>query len=406
MIVLVLNCGSSSIKYQVIDMSNDSKLLAKGLVERVGLPDGILTHKPEGKEKYEVFEPIPDHNVGINLILDTLVDKEHGVISSINDIVAVGHRVAHGGEFFTESSLIDARVKSEIEKCIELAPLHNPANLKGILSMEKLLPGIPQVAVFDTSFHQGMPNFSYLYALPYEYYEKYKVRRYGFHGTSHKYVAQKACRILGMDFEKVKIITCHLGNGASIAAIKYGKSVDTSMGFTPVEGLIMGTRSGDVDAGVLLFLAEKENLSIKQVNDVVNKKSGVLGISGLSSDMRDLEDASAAGNERAQLAIDMYYYRVKKYVGAYAAVMDGVDLIIFTGGIGENDPFIRAHVSEAIDFMGVDFDAEANKGVRGKDKVLTKPNSRVKVMTVTTNEELVIATDTANIVSKIKKTVK
>lgn len=403
MIVLVLNCGSSSIKYQVIDMSNDSRLLAKGLVERVGLADGILTHKPEGKEKYEVFEPIPDHNVGINLILDALVDKEHGVIKSINEIVAVGHRVAHGGEFFTESSLIDARVKSEIEKCIELAPLHNPANLKGILSMEKLLPGVPQVAVFDTSFHQTMPNFSYLYAIPYEYYNKYKIRRYGFHGTSHKYVAQKACRILDLDFNSVKIITCHLGNGASICAIKNGKSVDTSMGFTPVEGLIMGTRSGDVDPGILLFLAEKENLSIQQVNDVVNKKSGVQGISGLSSDMRDLENAAAKGNDRAQLAIDMYYYRVKKYVGAYAAIMDGVDLIIFTGGIGENDDNIRAHVSEAIDFMGVDFDVEANKGVRGKDKLLTKPNSRVKVMSITTNEELVIATDTATIVSNIKK---
>jgi len=402
MIVLVLNCGSSSIKYQVIDMGNDSKLLAKGLLERVGLADGVLTHKPEGKEKYEVFEPIPDHNHGINMILEVLVDKKYGVISSINEIKAVGHRVAHGGEFFTESSLINEKVKSEIEKCIELAPLHNPANLKGILAMEKLLPGIPQVAVFDTSFHQSMPNFSYLYALPYEYYDKYKVRRYGFHGTSHKYVAQKACRILGMDFEKSKIITCHLGNGASIAAIKYGKSVDTSMGFTPVEGLMMGTRSGDVDAGIILFLAEKENLSIKQVNDVINKKSGVQGISGISSDMRDLELAAAKGNERAQLAIDMYYYRVKKYVGAYAAVMDGVDLIIFTGGIGENDDNIRAHVSEAIDFMGVDFDAEANKGVRGQDKVLTKPNSRVKVMSITTNEELVIATDTVNIVAEIK----
>jgi len=402
MIVLVLNCGSSSIKYQVIDMGNDSKLLAKGLLERVGLADGILTHKPEGKEKYEVFEPIPDHNHGINMILEVLVDKKYGVISSINEIKAVGHRVAHGGEFFTESSLVNDKVKSEIEKCIELAPLHNPANLKGILAMEKLLPGVPQVAVFDTSFHQSMPNFSYLYGIPYEYYDKYKIRRYGFHGTSHKYVAQKACRILGMDFEKSKIITCHLGNGASIAAIKYGKSIDTSMGFTPVEGLMMGTRSGDVDAGVLLFLAEKENLSIKQVNDVINKKSGVQGISGLSSDMRDLEIASAKGNERAQLAIDMYYYRVKKYVGAYAAVMDGVDLIIFTGGIGENDDNIRAHVSEAIDFMGVDFDADANKGVRGQDKILTKPNSRVKVMSITTNEELVIATDTANIVSKHK----
>lgn len=384
-------------------MANDSKLLAKGLVERVGLADGILTHKPEGKDKYEVSLPIPDHTVGINLILEALVDKKHGVISSLNDINAVGHRVAHGGEFFTESSFIDEHVKSEIEKCIELAPLHNPANLKGILSMEKLLPGIPQVAVFDTSFHQSMPNFSYLYALPYEYYEKYKVRRYGFHGTSHKYVAQKACKMLGLDFNKTKIITCHLGNGASVCAIKNGKSVDTSMGFTPVEGLVMGTRSGDIDAGIILFLAEKENLSIKQVNDLINKKSGVLGVSGLSSDMRDLEMAAAKGEERAKLAIDMFYYRVKKYVGAYAAIMDGVDLIIFTGGIGENDDNIRAHVSEAIDFMGVDFDAEANKGVRGKDKLLTKPNSRVKVMAITTNEELVIATDTANIVSNFKK---
>lgn len=384
-------------------MSNDSKLLAKGLVERVGLADGVLTHKVDGKDKYEIFEPIPDHTVGINLILDTLVDKEVGVLKSINDIVAVGHRAVQGGESITESCLIDAHLKSEIERCIELAPLHNPANLKGMIAMEKLLPNVPQVAVFDTSFHQTMPKASYLYAIPYEYYEKYRIRRYGFHGTSHKYVAQKACGILGMDFNNSKIITCHLGNGASITAIKNGKSVDTSMGFTPVEGLIMGTRSGDVDAGVLLFLAEKENLSIKQVNDVVNKKSGVLGISGLSSDMRDLEDASAAGNERAQLAIDMYYYRVKKYVGAYAAVMDGVDLIVFTGGIGENDPLIRAHVSEAIDFMGVDFDAEANKGVRGKDKLLTKPDSRVKVMVITTNEELVIATETAEIVSKLKK---
>jgi acetate kinase len=403
MIVLVLNCGSSSIKYQVIDMAHESKLLAKGIVERIGLPDAILTHKPEGKEKYETTTSIPDHTTGINLILKTLVDSNYGVIGSLNDIVAVGHRVAHGGEFFTQSSLIDERVKSEIEKCIELAPLHNPANLKGILSMEKLLPGVPQVAVFDTSFHQTMPKHAYLYAIPYEYYEKRKIRRYGFHGTSHKYVAQKACRILGVDFEKQKIITCHLGNGASIAAIQYGKSVDTSMGFTPVEGLIMGTRSGDVDPGILLYLAEKENLSIKEVNDLVNKKSGVMGISGLSSDMRDLECAAAEGNERAQLALDMYYYRVKKFVGSYAAAMDGVDILIFTGGIGENDALLREKVSVALDFMGIDFDVDANRGVRGKDKLLTKPTSRVKVMAITTNEELVIATDTANIVSSLKK---
>ncbi len=403
MIILVLNCGSSSIKYQLLNMAHEGELLAKGIVERVGFTDAILTHKPEGKDRYEVVTSIPDHTTGINLILEALVNEKHGVIKSLNEIKAVGHRVAHGGEFFTKSSLIDDFTKSEIEKCIELAPLHNPANLKGILSMEKLLPGIPQVAVFDTSFHQTMPKHAYLYAIPYEYYDKYKIRRYGFHGTSHKFVAQKACRILGVDFEKQKIITCHLGNGASIAAIKNGKSVDTSMGFTPVEGLIMGTRSGDIDAGVLLYLAEKENLNLKQVNDVINKKSGVLGISGLSSDMRDLENAAAQGNERAQLALDMYYYRVKKYVGAYAAAMDGVDLIIFTGGIGENDPILREKVSTAIDFMGIDFDIDANRGVRGKDKLLTKPNSRVKVMVITTNEELVIATDTANIVKELKK---
>jgi acetate kinase len=403
MIVLVLNCGSSSIKFQVIDMCEKEKLLAKGIVERVGFKDGILTLKPEGKDKYEVVTDIPDHTVGINLILDALVDKNHGVIESLQEIKAVGHRVAHGGEFFTTSSLINERVKSEIEKCIELAPLHNPANLKGILSMETLLPGVPQVAVFDTSFHQTMPSYAYLYALPYEYYDKYKVRRYGFHGTSHKFVAMKACKILGVEFEKQKIITCHLGNGASVAAIQYGKSIDTSMGFTPVEGLIMGTRSGDLDAGILLYLAEKENLSIKQVNDVINKKSGVCGISGLSSDMRDLENAAEKGNERAQLALDMYYYRVKKYVGAYAAAMDGVDIVIFTGGIGENDSILREKVSVALDFMGIDFDVDANRGVRGKDKLLTKPESRVKVMAITTNEELVIASDTAVIVARSKK---
>ncbi len=403
MIVLVLNCGSSSIKFQVIDMCEKEKLLAKGIVERVGLTDGILTLKPEGKDKYETVRDIPDHTVGINLILEALVNPIHGVISSLSEIKAVGHRVAHGGEFFTESTLITDKVKYEIEKCIELAPLHNPANLKGILSMEQLLPGVPQVAVFDTSFHQTMPNYSYLYALPYEYYENFKIRRYGFHGTSHKFVANKACKILGVDFNSQKIISCHLGNGASIAAIKNGKSVDTSMGLTPVEGLIMGTRCGDIDPGILLYIADKENLNLKGVNDLINKKSGVMGISGLSSDMRDLELAAEKGNERAQLALDMYYYRVKKYIGSYAAAMDGVDLIIFTGGIGENDSILRENVGTSLHFMGVDFDAEGNKGVRGKDKLLTKPESRVKVMVITTNEELVIASDTAVIVAHAKK---
>lgn len=403
MVILVLNCGSSSIKYQLIDMISEvsNNLLAKGLVERIGLTDGILSHRATGKDKFEVTKSIPDHTIGINMILEALVDKNHGVISSLKDIAAVGHRVAHGGEFFTESVLINAKVKEEIEKCIELAPLHNPANLKGILSMENLLPGVPQVAVFDTSFHQSMPPHSYLYAIPYKFYEKYKIRRYGFHGTSHKFVAQKACKLVNLDFDNSKIITCHLGNGASVTAIQNGKSLDTSMGFTPVDGLIMGTRCGTVDPGVLLYLAEKENLNLKGVNDIINKQSGVQGISGISSDMRDIECAAANGNERAILALDMYYFRVTKFVGAYAAVMGGVDLIVFTGGIGENDPILREKVSTMLGFMGVDFDAEANNGVRGKDKLLTKPNSRAKVMVITTDEELVIATDTRSIVSKL-----
>jgi acetate kinase len=403
MIVLVLNCGSSSIKYQVIDMCEKEKLLAKGIVERIGITDGILTHKPEGKERMELVKDIPDHTVGIDLILKALVDEKNGVIKSLDEIKAVGHRVAHGGEFFTESSFITEKVKHEIEKCIELAPLHNPANLKGILSMESLLPGVPQVAVFDTSFHQTMPKHAYMYGIPYEYYENFKIRKYGFHGTSHKFVAKKACKILGLDFEKLKIITCHLGNGASIAAIKNGKSVDTSMGFTPVDGLLMGTRCGSIDPGVLLYIAERENLNFKGISDLINKKSGVAGISGLSSDMRDLENAAAEGHERAKLALDMYDYRVTQFVGSYAAIMGGVDLIIFTGGIGENDSVLREEVCAPLDFMGIDFDRDANRGVRGKDKLLTKPNSKVKVMAITTNEELVIASDTAYIVSRMKK---
>ncbi|MDD2279101.1 MAG: acetate kinase [Bacteroidales bacterium] len=403
MIILVLNCGSSSIKYQVIDMGENQELLAKGIVERIGLTDGILTHKPEGKERYEIVKDIPDHTVGINLILKALIDPNHGIISSLDEIKAVGHRVAHGGEFFTASSLVDDKVKHEIEKCIELAPLHNPANLKGIISMENLLTGVPQVAVFDTSFHQTIPSHAYLYAIPYEYYENLKIRKYGFHGTSHKFVAQKACKLVGLEFEKSKIITCHLGNGASIAAIKNGKSVDTSMGFTPVDGLIMGTRCGSIDPGVLLYIAERESLNFKGISDLINKKSGVCGISGLSSDMRDLENAAAEGHERAKLALEMYSYRVKQYIGSYAASMDGVDLIIFTGGIGENDTSLRENVSASLTFMGVDFDSAANREARGKDMLLTKPKSKVKVMSITTNEELVIASDTAQIVGKIKK---
>lgn len=397
--ILVLNCGSSSIKYQLLNMGGEEHvLIAKGLVERIGLKDGILTHKPSEKDSFEKVDDIPDHTVGINLILEAITDSVHGVINDLSEISAVGHRVAHGGEFFTKSALVTEEVKSGIEKCIELAPLHNPANLKGIMSMEKLLPGIPQVAVFDTSFHQTMPAKSYLYAIPYDYYNKYKIRRYGFHGTSHKFVAEKACNIEGVDFNNSKIITCHLGNGASICAIENGKSVETSMGFTPVDGLIMGTRCGTVDPGVLLYLADKEELNLKGINNLINKDSGVAGISGVSSDMRDLENAASEGNERAQLALEMYYHRVCKFIGAYAAIMNGVDMIIFTGGIGENDTVLREKVSTQLSFMGVDFDPAANKGVRGKDKLLSKPESKVKVMTITTNEELVIARDTKEIV--------
>jgi acetate kinase len=396
--ILVLNCGSSSIKYQLIDMSNNADLLAKGLLERIGMENAELTHQPKNKDKFKLTKNIPDHQIGINLILLTLKDPVHGVIKNENEIYAVGHRVAHGGENFKQSVRITDFVKKDIEKCIELAPLHNPANLKGITSMEAILPKVPQVAVFDTSFHQTMEPKAYLYGIPYEYYEKYRIRRYGFHGTSHKFVAQKACDILGLNFEKVNIITCHLGNGASVAAIKKGKSVDTSMGFTPVEGLMMGTRCGDVDLGITLFLAEKEDLSIKETNDLFNKKSGIVGISGVSSDMRDVENAADAGNERAKVALEMYDYRVKKYIGAYAAAMGGADLVIFTGGIGENACSTRSGICKDMEFMGIDFDFEKNKGLRGVDALISKENSKTKVMVVTTNEELVIATDTYNIV--------
>ena len=396
--ILVLNCGSSSIKYQLIELSEESDLKAKGLLDRIGLPTSELTHQVTGKEKHKIVQDIPDHQVGIDLILRTLKDPVHGVIQDENEIVAVGHRVAHGGENFKTSALITDDVKKEIEKCIELAPLHNPANLKGILSIEAILPHVPQVAVFDTSFHQSMPAYSYLYAIPYEFYEKYKIRRYGFHGTSHKYVARKACRFLGKDFTNLKIITCHLGNGSSVAAIRNGESLDTSMGFTPLEGLMMGTRSGDVDLGVLLFLAEKENLSIADTNAMFNKRSGVCGISGISFDMRDVEQAAGNGSMRAQLSLDMYAYRVKKYIGAYAAAMSGVDLIIFAGGIGENDVDTRNRILDGLGFLGVDFDAERNR-VRGKEAILTRPGSRVVAMVMPTNEELVIAIDTYNIVT-------
>ncbi|MDA3891067.1 MAG: acetate kinase [Salinivirgaceae bacterium] len=402
MVVLVLNCGSSSIKYQLLDMANieDPEIKALGVIERIGLEDGFLIHRPKGEGKFKFTNDIPNHEVGINLILDALVSRAHGVIEDITEIKAIGHRVAHGGEYFTKSVIIDESVKQKIDKLSDLAPLHNPAHLAGINSMEKVLPNVPQVAVFDTSFHQTMPPESFLYAIPYEYYLKHKVRRYGFHGTSHKYVAEKACEFLGLDFHNSRLITCHLGNGASIAAIKDGKSRDTSMGFTPVEGLIMGTRVGNLDAGALLYLMEKENLDIQGINDLINKRSGILGISGISSDMRDIEEAAwNKKDERALLALTMYHQRVKRFIGAFAAEIGGCDAIIFTGGVGENGPESREDICSGLEFMGVGFDKKANEGVRGKSTLLSKPDSRVKVAIIPTNEEKVIATETVKVLN-------
>ena len=399
MVILVLNCGSSSIKYQVIDMeAAGSNLLAKGLVERIGLAEGDLTHKPVGKNRFELHRPIPDHTTGIRLVLDALTDAEHGVIASLDEVKAVGHRVAHGGEFFAESTLVTEEVKEKIRALFEIAPLHNPANLEGILSIEKVLPGTPQVAVFDTSFHQTIPAINYMYALPYAYYEKYRVRKYGFHGTSHKFVAAKGAALAGLDLAHSKIVTCHIGNGASVTAVLDGKSFDTSMGFSPVDGLVMGTRCGAVDPSAVTFIGDKEGMSYDQLNAMMNKQTGVQGLTGLSSDMRDIDKAYHEGDERAILARDMYFNRIKKFVGEYAAEMGGLDLIVFTGGVGENSDEMREGVCRGLEFMGVEFDAEANKGARGTDKILSTAASRVKVAMIATDEELVIATDTFNLV--------
>lgn len=392
--VLVLNCGSSSIKYQLLNMDAEPILLAKGIVEKIGLTYGSFTYKPEGKEKVVLEQPIADHSVGMDLILKALVDPKNGVLKSLEEINAVGHRVAHGGEYFSESVRVDEETKAKIKALAEIAPLHNPANLKGIETMEQLLPSVPQVAVFDTSFHQTLPKKAFIYGIPYEFYEKYGVRRYGFHGTSHKFVAEKACRLLGWNVAEKKIITCHLGNGASITAIDRGQSVDTSMGFTPVAGLVMGTRAGDLDLGALLYICEKEGLDLNQANTLVNKKSGVQGISGVSSDFRELTTASEAGNERAQLALDVFIYNVKKYIGAYAAVLNGVDLVIFTGGIGENDQPVRQAVCRDMDYLGIRIDEELNMATKSKDMILSTDDAATKVMVITTDEELVIAMDT------------
>ncbi len=397
--ILVLNCGSSSIKYQLFDIEK-KLVIEKGIVEKIGFKESIIKYKRRDGDKLVINEEIPNHTIGIEKILNLLIDKDYGSLKSFDEIDAVGHRVVHGAEKFNSSVLITDEVVKKMEECIDLAPLHNPPNLKGIAAIKKILPNIPQVGVFDTAFHQTMPDYAYMYAIPYELYEKYSIRRYGFHGTSHRYVSQRACEILNLDFKKQKIITCHLGNGASIAAVDHGKSVDTSMGLTPVEGLMMGTRTGDLDLGVMFYIMNKENLDVKAANTLVNKQSGVLGVSGVSSDMREVENAEGKGNERAKLALNMYHYRVKKYIGAYAAAMGGVNIIVFTGGIGENGPETREEICKGFEFLGLDFDPNANEGIRGKEVVISKSSSKVTAIVVPTDEELVIAQDTFEIISK------
>ena len=390
--VLVLNCGSSSIKYKLFNMDTHT-VMVQGGVEKIGLPDSFLQIKLSNGEKVKIEQPMPEHTIGIQLILNSLVDEQIGCIASLEEIQAVGHRVVHGGEKFNKSVLITPEVKEMIVKCVELAPLHNPANLKGIEAIETALPGVPQVAVFDTAFHQTMPDEAYMYAIPYELYEKYAIRRYGFHGTSHRYVSARVCEYLGIDPNTTKVITAHIGNGGSCTAVLNGKSVDTSMGLTPLEGLMMGTRAGDMDLGAATYIMEKENLSTTEFSNLMNKKSGLLGVSGVSSDARDIENAVQAGNERADLARRIFIYRVKKYIGAYAAAMNGVDVIVFTGGIGENDAYIRAEVTKGLTYLGIDFD-ESKNAVRGEEAILTTPESKVKVCIIPTDEEWMIASDT------------
>ena len=395
--ILVLNCGSSSLKYQLIDMSNE-EVLCVGLVERIGIEGSVLKQEKDGVEgKLIVEQPMKNHQDAIKLVLDAVVDPRYGGVKDIKEVEAVGHRVVHGGEKFAGSVLITDEVKAALEECIELAPLHNPANIMGIEACEAILPGVPMVGVFDTAFHQTMPKSSYLYGLPHELYTKYGVRRYGFHGTSHRYVSQRAAAMLGKNIEDCKIITCHLGNGASVAAIDGGKSVDTSMGFTPLEGLIMGTRCGDIDAAILPFLMEKEGLDAKGLSDLMNKKSGVYGMTGISSDFRDIEDAAAQNNELAQVALESYAKKVKKYIGSYAAEMNGVDAVVFTAGVGENGIDMRADIMANMDFLGMKLDEEANK-VRGKERVISTEDSKVKILLIPTNEELMIARDTLELV--------
>lgn len=398
--VLVINCGSSSLKYQVLDMTNES-LLAKGLVERIGMDGSVITHEKIGMDKIKTEVLMKDHKDAIKQVLDAVQNEEYGVVKSMDEIGAVGHRVVHAGEKFAESVLIDEAVIAALEECVELAPLHNPPNLLGIAACRDLMPDTPMVAVFDTAFHQTMPPEAYLYALPYEYYEKYGIRKYGFHGTSHKYVAQRAAAMLNVNINDLKLITCHLGNGASVSAIKHGRCIDTSMGFTPLEGLVMGTRCGDIDPAIVTYIRKKENLPQGVANEILNKKSGVLGISGVSSDFRDLEDAVAEGNERAALALRIFAKKVRFYIGAYIAEMNGVDAIVFTAGVGENDVNMRELICTDIGNLGIKLDLIRNK-VRGKETIVSTEDSKVKLLLIPTNEELMIARDTYNITKKLK----
>lgn len=390
--ILVINCGSSSLKYQLFDMDNES-VLAKGLVERIGIEGSQIKHTKTGMDAVVHITPIPDHKVAIKLVLDALLDKNHGVLKSLDELSAVGHRVVHGAEEFATSVKIDAKVMEALKRCIPLAPLHNPANIMGIEAVTEALPNIPQVGVFDTAFHQTMPPHAFIYGVPYKYYEQYKIRRYGFHGTSHKFVSQRAAEMLGQPIEKLKIVTCHLGNGSSITAVDGGKSIDTSMGFTPLAGVLMGTRSGDVDPALLPFIAKAENLNLDEVDALLNKKSGLLGISELSSDLRDVESAAEKGDAHAKLAEDVLNYGVKKFIGAYAAAMGGIDVLVFTAGVGENSASTRAAVCKGLEFLGIKIDPAKND-MRGKEMDISADGSKVRVLVIPTNEELMIARDT------------
>jgi len=397
--ILVLNCGSSSVKYKLLDMESNEELGAGG-VEKIGMKGSFLKHVRRDGLKVILKGEILEHQTAIEYILGVLTSEKHGAIKSLEEINAVGHRVVHGGEKFNSSVLITEEVIQKIVECIDIAPLHNPPNLAGIYAINELLPEVPQVAVFDTAFHQTMPDYAYMYGIPYSLYTKYGIRRYGFHGTSHRYVSKRACEFLGMDYNSTKMITAHIGNGASVCAIENGKSVDTSMGFTPVEGLMMGTRSGDIDLGVVTFLMEKEMIGSAYVSTLFNKHSGVLGVSGISSDMRDIENAIKDGNDRARLALDMYEYRIKKYIGSFTAALGGIDILVFTGGVGENQTGTRQKVCESLAFMGVKIDAELNKSSRGKEVLLSTPDSTVKVVVIPTDEEFMIAADTLEIIEK------